>query len=79
MLIVIDLTIKSYVYGEFEFTVKTMNAILSERFTDHQRVNATYTLSYIGLGVGGIDGFHRCEPASSHIGSGICHRWQISQ
>ncbi len=48
MLIVIDLTINSY--GEFEFTVKTMNAILLEMFTDHQRVHATYTLSYIGLG-----------------------------
>ncbi len=48
MLIVIDLTINSY--GEFEFTIKTMNAILLVMFTDHQRVHATYTLSYIGLG-----------------------------
>ncbi len=39
LLISIDLTI--YSCREFEFTVKTMNALLSERFTDHQRVAST--------------------------------------
>ncbi len=27
---------------QFEFTIKTMNALLSERFTHHQRVASTY-------------------------------------
>ncbi len=38
-LISIDLTINSC--REFEFTIKTMNALLSERFAHHQRVAST--------------------------------------
>ncbi len=38
-LISIDPTINSC--REFEFTIKTMNALLSERFTHHQRVTST--------------------------------------
>ncbi len=38
-LISIDLTINSC--REFEFTIKMMNALLSERFTNHQRVAST--------------------------------------
>ncbi len=38
-LISIDLTINSC--REFEFTIKTMNALLSDRFTHHQRVAST--------------------------------------
>ncbi len=38
-LISIDLTINSC--SDFEFTIKTMNALLSEMFTHHQRVAST--------------------------------------
>ncbi len=37
------------------------------------------SLPFAALGLGIRDRWTTCEPTSSHIGSGICHRWQISQ
>ncbi len=62
MLIVIDLTINSC--GEFEFTVKTMNALLTKRFTDLQRVDTKLPTvqsnchQYVQSGLYPIDSLH---------------------
>ncbi len=37
------------------------------------------SLPFAALGLSIRDCWTTCGPASSHIGLGICHRWQISQ